>query len=161
MAVYWTKDRIIAAIRNHTAENGQQPTAANWCKGGRHLGHPSAAHVEGVFGSWSGALVTAAMTADADIQRQREAERKQPPTVDLLDTRVGAVFDASAATVDGEDGAAPSLRQALIDLAAVAEAMADDLPPPDQWQTDAERYAERQVKRQRWRAKRRANGLAA
>ncbi|MET0306292.1 MAG: hypothetical protein ABW196_08695 [Solirubrobacterales bacterium] len=162
MTAYWTKDRIIAAIRKHTAEHGHPPKASDWTKGGT-MEHPSAAHVEGVCGSWSGAVEAAAMTgtADADIERQRKAEQKRPMTVDLLDTRMTAVFDAGTAVLDREDGAAPSLRQSLIDLAAVAGALADDLPPPDQWAIDAAREAEREAKRQRWRVKRRANGLAA
>jgi hypothetical protein len=162
VAAYWTKDRIVAAVREHTAEHGHPPKAHDWLKGGHpDLKHPSAAHVEGVFGSWTAAIEAAAMTADADIERQRKAESKQPATVDLLDTRMSAVFDAGTAVFDREDGAAPSLRQSLIDLAACAGALADDLPPPDQWAVDAARNAEREAKRQRWRVKRRANGLAA
>lgn len=156
----------MAAIRQFVVENGRPPTTVDWVKGGGNE-HPCAAHVEAIFGSWRGAIGAAieaagrTTTADADIERQREAERKLPMTVDLLDTRVSAVLDASAATVAGEAGGQESLRQSLIDLASCAGAMADHLPPPTQWRDGDERHAERLAYRQRWREKQRANGLAA
>lgn len=72
---------------------------------------------------------------------------------------MGAVFDASEATAAGEEGGYESLRQSLIELAAVSEAMADNLPPPLQWMEQNERRAERLAQRQRYRAEAKARAV--
>jgi len=46
----------------------------------------------------------------------------------ILGLRVRAVAGAQRATLDQAEGAAPALRASLVDLAAVAEAVAADLP---------------------------------
>ena len=43
---------------------------------------------------------------------------------------MGAVVAAQRAYAARETGSAWALRQSLIDLAAIAELLADDLPPP-------------------------------
>jgi hypothetical protein len=68
-----------------------------------------------------------------EIQAQREADQTRAPSLPLFTTRVSAVFDAAEAHASGEEGSAEGLRQSLIDLAACSEALASQLPPPDQW----------------------------
>lgn len=70
------------------------------------------------------------MTTRADIDRQRQHDRRRPQGLPLLGARVRAVVEAERAIGEREEGAGPALRQALVDLAAVSEALADDLPAP-------------------------------
>jgi hypothetical protein len=44
--------------------------------------------------------------------------------------RMGAVIGAQQALATHAEGAKPALRQALVDLAAISELLADDLPQP-------------------------------
>jgi hypothetical protein len=93
------------------------------------------------------------VTVAAEIERQRKSDEQRGLNVDLLSTRVGAVFDAADASVSGEEGGHESLRQSLIDLAACAEALAVELPPPLQWQEQNERRILKLAQRQRSRQK--------
>lgn len=63
-----------------------------------------------------------------EVDRQRRLDADRGAHLGLLGVRVRAVADAQRALTVCEDGAAPALRQALVDLAAVSEAVADDLP---------------------------------
>jgi hypothetical protein len=71
------------------------------------------------------------MAARGDIDRQRQHDVHRPAGLPLLGARVRAVADAERAVNGHEEGAEPALRQSLIDLAAVSEALADDLGPID------------------------------
>lgn len=63
-----------------------------------------------------------------DVDRQRRLDTDRGAHLGLLGPRVRAVAEAQRAITGREEGAAPALRQSLVDLAAVAEAVADDLP---------------------------------
>jgi hypothetical protein len=63
----------------------------------------------------------------AEIDRRRRLDADRGAHLGLLGVRVRAVAEAQRATLDRAEGAAPALRQSLVDLAAVAEALADDL----------------------------------
>ena len=65
--------------------------------------------------------------SDIDRQRQHDAGRQQ--NLGLLGVRVRAIAEAQRAVGEREEGAVPALRQSIIDLAAVCEALADDLAP--------------------------------
>ena len=67
--------------------------------------------------------------ARRDIDQQQSYDREQPPLEPVLWARMRAVVDARSAVADQEIGAAPALRQSLVDLAAVAELMAGELGP--------------------------------
>lgn len=67
----------------------------------------------------------------SDIARQRRIDRLYEPNLSLLGVRVRAVAEAQRAITGREEGAAPVLRQSLVDLAAVAAELAADLPAPD------------------------------
>ena len=69
------------------------------------------------------------MSAAREIERQRRRDRHYRPNLDLLGARLHAVVDAQRAIAAREVGAGPALRQSLIDVAAVAAALADDLSP--------------------------------
>jgi hypothetical protein len=47
-----------------------------------------------------------------------------------LHARMAAVVGAQRALAAREEGSLPALRQSLIDLAALAEGLAEQLPPP-------------------------------
>ena len=70
-----------------------------------------------------------AVATRRDIDRQRQHDRHWPQNLSLLGVRVRAVAEAQRATLTQQEGAAPALRQSLVDLAACAEAVADDLEP--------------------------------
>jgi hypothetical protein len=61
-----------------------------------------------------------------EYQRLHDQERLLTPW-GCLDARVRAVHEARAAVAARQFGARPALRQALIDLASLAEQCADDL----------------------------------
>ena len=48
----------------------------------------------------------------------------------VLTARMKAVVDAQRAVAQRELGAGYALRQSLVDFAAISEALADELPPP-------------------------------
>ena len=64
-----------------------------------------------------------------DIDRQRHHDASDAQTLALLGARVRAVAEAQRALCEREEGAAPALRQSLVDLAAISGALADDLSP--------------------------------
>jgi len=64
----------------------------------------------------------------ADITRQQSYDGKRPCPQGVLLARIRAVVDAQVAVDHREVGAAPALRQSLVDLAAAAELMAGELP---------------------------------
>lgn len=51
---YWTRDRILDALRNYQAQTGQAPTVKTW--GCATPEHPAARQVIERFGSWNAAL---------------------------------------------------------------------------------------------------------
>jgi hypothetical protein len=63
-----------------------------------------------------------------EIDRQLAVDRDRGASLGILGLRVRAVAAAQRATLDQAEGAAPALRASLVDLAAVAEAVAADLP---------------------------------
>ncbi len=60
-----------------------------------------------------------------------EADQHRDGKSAMLLARMRAVVEADQARGDGEVGAVYAYRQSLVDLAAIAEELADDLPPPD------------------------------
>lgn len=65
-----------------------------------------------------------AVSTRAEIDRTRIRDRLHPQNLSLLGARVRAVAEAQRAITGREEGAAPALRQSLVDLAAVAECLA-------------------------------------
>jgi hypothetical protein len=68
-------------------------------------------------------------TIRRDVDRQRQHDRHHPCHLSLFATRVRAVVEAQRAVAARSEGAGPALRASLIDVAACAEALADDLGP--------------------------------
>jgi hypothetical protein len=68
-------------------------------------------------------------TAQRDVERQKVIDRNWSDHQGALMARMAAVVSAQQAVAVGEIGARPALRQSLIDLAAISELLADDLPP--------------------------------
>ncbi len=66
-------------------------------------------------------------TTRADIERQQLIDSGWGDAQGQLVARMAATLQAQRALTAGEVGARSSLRQALIDLASVAELLADDL----------------------------------
>jgi hypothetical protein len=66
---------------------------------------------------------------DVDAQRAADRRRDEPLTLTALRSRVAAVEDAHAHQLDRNVGPFP-LRQALVDLAALCEDWAVELPEP-------------------------------
>jgi hypothetical protein len=66
----------------------------------------------------------------ADISSQQVRDHGHPIPQDTLIARMGAVLGAQEARARREQGADSTFRQSLIDLAAIAELIADELPPP-------------------------------
>lgn len=64
-----------------------------------------------------------------DIDRQRRLDADRGAHLGLLGVRVRAVAEAQRATLERQAGATPALRQSLLDLAAISEAVAADLEP--------------------------------
>ena len=78
-----------------------------------------------------------AMAAIDDVEHQRKIDRNYGTDQDLVHTRISAVLDAERAVAGGEQGALPAYRQSLVDLAAAAGQLADQLPPPSAWNGSA------------------------
>ena len=77
-----------------------------------------------------GATLCVVASAQRDVQRQKSLDRNFQAHQDVLVARMGAVVAAQRAYAARETGSAWALRQSLIDLAAIAELLADGLPPP-------------------------------
>lgn len=73
------------------------------------------------------ASTMAASRAQVDVDRQRRLDRHYPQHLSLLATRIRAVVEAEQAIAAREEGGRPALRQSLVDIAAVAAALVDDL----------------------------------
>ena len=90
MADRWSRERIVVAIQQWTAENGSPPTAAMWARGGIPRDRfPAKSTVIEVFGSWNVALTEAgALCRRTRWPRERivvaiqqwTAEHGSPPT---------------------------------------------------------------------------------
>jgi hypothetical protein len=65
-----------------------------------------------------------------DVGRQKTLDQERGGNQAVLQARMRAVVDAQRALAAHEIGAAPALRQSRVDLAAISEAIADELPPP-------------------------------
>ena len=65
-----------------------------------------------------------------DVQRVKAHDRDFDAHGTVLTARMKAVLDAQRAVAQRELGAGYALRQSLVDLAAISEALADELPAP-------------------------------
>ena len=65
-----------------------------------------------------------------DVQRVKAHDRDFAAHGTVLAARMKAVLDAQRAVAERELSAGYALRQSLVDLAAISEALADELPPP-------------------------------
>jgi hypothetical protein len=65
-----------------------------------------------------------------DVRRQKAIDARRPVHQGVLAARMLGVGDAQEAFARREPDAAYALRQSLIDLASVAELVADELPRP-------------------------------
>ena len=68
----WTRDAIIAAIRDWAEAHGRQPSGLDWFYAG--YGHPAKKTVYERFGSWNAAIAAAGFTP------QQVGRRGQGPT---------------------------------------------------------------------------------
>jgi hypothetical protein len=75
-------------------------------------------------------MTAVATVVRRDIARQQTYDRDHDGQQGALLARMAAVMDAQRALAHREQGAGYALRQSLVDLAAVAELLADDLPAP-------------------------------
>jgi hypothetical protein len=73
-------------------------------------------------------------SARRDVEQQLVHDRNRGGHQAALRARMAAVLGAEAALVAKEEGAAYALRQSLVDLAAIAELIAGELPAPPVWQ---------------------------
>ena len=69
-------------------------------------------------------------TTRRDVERQQLNDRGYGDAQGALLARMAAVVEAQRARTRREPGASYALRQSLVDLAAVAELVAEDLPAP-------------------------------
>lgn len=65
-----------------------------------------------------------------DVALQRTLDRRWPISQENLHVRYLAIIDAAEAGAAGAVGAHPALRQSLVDMAAVCENLAAELPAP-------------------------------
>jgi hypothetical protein len=72
----------------------------------------------------------AATETRRDVQRVKAHDRDFEAHGTVLMARMKAVLDAQRAVAERELDAGYALRQSLVDLAAISEALADELPPP-------------------------------
>ena len=72
----------------------------------------------------------AATGTPRDVRRVKAHDRDFDAHGTVLAARMKAVLDAQRAVAERELGAGYALRQSLVDLAAVSEALADELPAP-------------------------------
>jgi hypothetical protein len=72
--------------------------------------------------------VAAGVKAEIERVKARDADFASPQTV--LHARMAAVLAAQRAMAAGEVGAQYALRQGLLDLSAISEAVAESLPAP-------------------------------
>jgi hypothetical protein len=66
----------------------------------------------------------------AEIEQQRDLDARWGGFQSTLDARIRAVLSARRAFARHELGAGRAFRQSLVDLAAVCEALAAELPRP-------------------------------
>jgi hypothetical protein len=66
----------------------------------------------------------------SNVEKVKTRDRDFDGHQGTLMARMGAVVGAQRALAAREAGAAPALRQSLVDLAAIAELLADELPAP-------------------------------
>lgn len=75
---YWTRERVVQAIKDWAIENGRQPTWTDWRRSGR--GHPAIRTITDgpnpTFKNWSEALIAAGFTPN----QRRPAKRRGPRT---------------------------------------------------------------------------------
>jgi len=69
-------------------------------------------------------------SARREIDRQRLLDRDRGASLGILGLRVRAVAGAQRATLERSEGATPALRQSLVELAAVAAVLADEIEAP-------------------------------
>jgi len=69
------------------------------------------------------------LQSGADVEHQQRYDRDRTGHQGMLMARMGAVLDAQRARTRHELGADSAFRQSLVDLAAIAELVAGDLPP--------------------------------
>jgi hypothetical protein len=75
--------------------------------------------------------LVAAPAAHRDVERQKEIDRPRRRGLQaVLRARMRAVLAAQEAITQREIGAPYAYRQSLVDLASVAELVAEQLPPP-------------------------------
>jgi hypothetical protein len=70
------------------------------------------------------------VAARRHVEQQKVIDRPRKEHQSMLSARMRAVVDAHQATMQQEEGAAYAFRQSLIDLASVAELVAEELPAP-------------------------------
>jgi hypothetical protein len=75
-------------------------------------------------------VATPSARVRGDVELQQVHDRNYDSRQDTLLARMRAVLSAQGALAAGEQGAPYALRQALVDLAAIAELVADELPAP-------------------------------
>jgi hypothetical protein len=76
-------------------------------------------------------------SARRDVEQQLALDRIHGGAQGALLARMAAVLGAQKALAHREEGAPYALRQSLVDLAAIAELLADDLPAPPVWRSGA------------------------
>jgi hypothetical protein len=72
---YWTRERIIEAIKAFAAEHGRPPKGLDWVKSSSD--NPTAGHVANVFGRWADAIVAAGF--DRPVGGRGKAQREPEP----------------------------------------------------------------------------------
>ena len=72
----------------------------------------------------------AATGTHREVERVKAHDRDFDAHGTVLTARMKAVLDAQRAVAERELGAGYALRQSLVDLAAISEALADELPAP-------------------------------
>ena len=70
------------------------------------------------------------MSVRAEIDQQQTFDRPWGAYQGVIGARISAVLEAQRALAERELGAGPALRQSLVDLAAICELLADELPAP-------------------------------
>lgn len=73
----WTREAIIAVIREYADTHGTTPTAPEWRGAGRPRQYPSTSCIVKVFGGWNAAITAAGFPARKPGQYDRAALRAQ------------------------------------------------------------------------------------
>jgi hypothetical protein len=71
-----------------------------------------------------------ALTVRAEITAQRALDQHRGSFQTILEARIAAVIAAREALTARQVGAGWALRQSLVDLASICEALASELPEP-------------------------------